>query len=98
MSYIAVMFYKSAVEEVGTVDKVTVANSLSGLALDLPAGATMVRTEDHQAMCDLVFGKTTNKPSKYLKRIRALDPIVRVGASEVTASVAETGCKMRKAE
>jgi hypothetical protein len=72
-----------------------VAATLSGLTVaDLPVGSTTFRAEDHQAIFDVAFGKTSAHVSKMYKRIRSLDSIKLFPGKEVTPPASEGPCKM----
>ncbi|MBI4963202.1 MAG: ABC transporter substrate-binding protein [Desulfomonile tiedjei] len=94
-SYAAIMMFKAAVEKAGSFDRADVAATLSGLTVaDLPVGSTTFRGEDHQAIFDVAFGKTSAHVSKMYKRIRSLDSIKLFPGKEVTPPASEGPCKM----
>jgi len=94
-AYAAVKMLKGAVEKNGTADRAAIAKGLSGLTVtDLPVGSMTFREEDHQAIYDIVFGKTNSRAAKGSKRIRGLDTIRTFAGNEVAPPVSETGCSM----
>lgn len=89
-AYAALYTYKAAVEKSKSIDKEKVIDALEGLTLELPIGTITIRPEDHQALTDATWGKTSadaNYP------IRILKPVKIFKSSDVTPSVGETGCK-----
>jgi branched-chain amino acid transport system substrate-binding protein len=82
-TYAAVKMYAEAVRSLGTTNKKEVAKALEGLTLELPGGSTSMGRADHQAIFPLVFGRTSDKPSKYGKRIRGLDPVKTFSSNEL---------------
>jgi len=94
-SYAAIKMFKAAVEKAGSYDRSAVAKALSGLTVqDLPAGPTTFRREDHQALFDVAFGKTSSSVSKLYKRIRSLESIRLFPGKEITPPASEGSCKM----
>jgi len=94
-SYAAVRMFKAAVEKAGSFDRSAVAKALSGLTvLDLPVGMTTLRQEDHQAVFDVAFGKTSVHVSKLYKRIRSLESIRLFRGNEITPATTEGSCRM----
>jgi branched-chain amino acid transport system substrate-binding protein len=94
-SYAAIKMFKAAVEKAGSYDRSAVAKALSGLTVqDLPAGPTTFRREDHQALFDVAFGKTSSSVSKLYKRIRSLESIKLFPGKEITPPASEGSCKM----
>ena len=94
-SYAAVRMFKAAVEKAGSFDRVAVAKALSGLTVaDLPVGPTTFRAEDHQAVFNVAFGKTSVHVSKLYRRLRSLESIRVFRGNEVTPPASEGSCKM----
>ena len=94
-SYAAVKMLKAAVWKAESSDRTAVAKALSGLTVaGLPVGSVTFREEDHQAVFDVAFGKTSAHPNKYYRRIRGLDPIKKFKGQEITHPVSESSCKM----
>jgi branched-chain amino acid transport system substrate-binding protein len=94
-SYAAVKMFKAAAEKVGSLDRGAVAKALSGLTVqDLPVGPTTFRAEDHQAVFDVAFGKTSAHVSKLYKRLRSLESIQIFRGNEITPPASEGSCKM----
>jgi branched-chain amino acid transport system substrate-binding protein len=94
-SYAAVKMFKAAAEKAQSVDRMTVAKFLSGLTVeDLPVGSTTFRAEDHQAVFDVAFGRTSAHVSKLYKRMRSLQPIRLFRGAEITPAALASGCKM----
>jgi branched-chain amino acid transport system substrate-binding protein len=94
-SYAAIKMFKAAAEKAGSFDRAAIAKALSGLTvMDLPVGPTTFRPEDHQAVFDVAFGKTSVHVSKLYKRIRSLDSIKLFSGSAVTPPASESPCKM----
>jgi branched-chain amino acid transport system substrate-binding protein len=93
-AYAAVKMFAAAVEKAGSSDPVAVAKALSGLTIaDLPVGPTTFRPEDHQAIFDICFGRSSSKASTQYRRIRSLDSIKIFKGMDVTRSPSED-CKM----
>ena len=91
-AYGAIYCYKAAAEKAKKIDKEAIINSLEGLSIELPVGKITIRPEDHQAVTDACWGKTFADPNY---PIRILKPIKIFKGTDITPSVAETGCKMK---
>lgn len=89
-AYGALYTYKKAVEKAGSIDKEAVIDALEGLTMDLPVGRITIRPEDHQAVSDVTWGKTSASADY---PIRILNPIKIFKGADVTPAVADTGCK-----
>ncbi len=57
-AYAGVVAYAKAAEVAGSTDKEAIIKALEGLTVDIPAGRTLIRAEDHQAIFDSVWGLT----------------------------------------
>ena len=68
-------------------------DALEGLSIDLPIGTTIIRAEDHQAVTTAPGAKPPSDPGM---PIRILKPIKLFPGKDITPSVEETGCKMKK--
>ena len=53
---------KAAVEKAGSKDTKAVIQALEGMEMDSPAGRRVFRKEDHQAIYDVPWGRTTSNP------------------------------------
>lgn len=95
-AYAGVKMLAAAVDKASSTDRTSIAKALSGLTvMALPIGQTTLRAEDHQAVFDVTFGKSSGKAAKGYRRIRGLNPIASFPGPEVTPPVAETGCNMQ---
>jgi len=91
-AYAAVYAYKKAIEKAGSTDGDAVAEALSGMTVDTPAGAITFRKGDNQALIGPVWGKSG--PMNEKDKIRSLVDITVFDGEAVTPSVADTGCKL----
>ncbi|MFH1117665.1 MAG: ABC transporter substrate-binding protein [Pseudomonadota bacterium] len=91
-AYSGVKVYAAACKLAGTTEKHAVIKALEGLTIDLPAGTTTIRKEDHQAVYDGVWGVSSEFDGKL--RIRSLKPLRIFSGAEITRPVEETECKM----
>ena len=90
-SYSAIQLLKRVIEEVGSLDTEKIVARLEGITYRDPEGVKTIRSEDHQVIKDVVWGRTT-KSSEYPFRI--LDDLVVIPGEELVRSVDETGCQM----
>lgn len=60
--YSSIYAFKAAVEKAGSKQTKDVIQALEGMEMDSPAGHRVFRKEDHQAMYDVPWGKTTADP------------------------------------
>lgn len=99
-AYTGVMAYAAAAKNAGTTDKEAVARALEGLSLQSPAGPLTIRPEDHQAVFDMIGGKTAENVSLTPRKrpYRALESPVVVPADLAAIPVAQTGCQMKSRE
>jgi branched-chain amino acid transport system substrate-binding protein len=95
LAYAATRMYIEAVKKCRSVDKKSVIRALEGLEVDLPGGLTTFRPEDHQAMFPIVFGKSSDKVSRYGKKFRRMLPLKIVPGLQVAPEVQSTGCTMK---
>ncbi|MEW6533841.1 MAG: ABC transporter substrate-binding protein [Thermodesulfobacteriota bacterium] len=94
-AYAAIKMLAAAIKKGASTERANIAMALSGLTLsDLPVGPTTLRKEDHQAIFDVAFGKTSSKGAKDFERIRGLDPIKLSPGADITPSPADTKCSM----
>ncbi len=93
-SYSAVYLLKRVIEEVGAVDTEKIVDALEGITYRDPEGFKTIRSEDHQVIKDVVWGRTTRSDTY---PFRILDDLVVVPGRAVVQSVEETGCRMEKA-
>jgi branched-chain amino acid transport system substrate-binding protein len=97
-SYSGVMAYAKAAEKAGAVDKEKVVEALEGLTFEGPAGKFTIRPDNHQAIRDTFWGKTSGKYGFAGKRrllFRLLDPIRTFTAEEMGFVDDDTGCNMQ---
>lgn len=97
-AYSAVKLYAEAVTRVGSTDGALVAKALEGLSMEVPMGNITIRPEDHQAIFEVVGGKTSSGffVTKSRKVIRTLDPMIRFPAEMISIPVDRTGCAMQR--
>lgn len=62
MSYNGVRFLAAALTQAGTRASDALVRALEGMTLDLPRGPVTLRKEDHQAILDMVWGRTRRHP------------------------------------
>jgi branched-chain amino acid transport system substrate-binding protein len=91
-AYSGVVAYAKAAEVAGSTDKQAIIKALEGLTVDIPAGRTLIRAEDHQAIFDSVWGLTGEFGPGY--RMRRFQELKVFSGKDVTPPVEETGCKM----
>ncbi|MBI5569381.1 MAG: ABC transporter substrate-binding protein [Desulfomonile tiedjei] len=96
-AYAGVKVYAEAVKQTGTTDSPVVVKALEGMTMELPIGKVTIRPEDHQAVFDVIGGKTSDKVmvTKHKKIFRDLDPLVRFPAEVIAIPVDQTGCRMQ---
>jgi branched-chain amino acid transport system substrate-binding protein len=97
-AYSAVKLYAEAVTSVGSSDGALVAKALERLSMEVPMGNITIRAEDHQAVFEVVGGKTSSGffVTKSRKVIRTLDPMIRFPAEIISIPVDRTGCAMQR--
>ena len=95
-AYAGVKAYAAAVKRAGTTDKESVVNALEGLTVDLPVGRVTIREEDHQAVFDVICGKSSTKLSftRHRRPYRVLDSLITFSSADVFTSPDKTGCLM----
>ncbi|MBI5248029.1 MAG: ABC transporter substrate-binding protein [Desulfomonile tiedjei] len=93
-AYSGVKAYSEAVAKAGSTDKNKVIKALQGLVLDLPVGTVTIRSGDHQAVVDSVWGLTSEFDGKL--RCRMLNPMKVFSGPEITPSLEDAGCKLRE--
>ncbi len=93
-AYASVIMYAEAVKQAGTVDKRAVAKALEAVRVELPAGLTTFRVADHQAVFPVVFGRSSEQPSRY-KRFRRLTPLKIFPGEDLLPKPEESGCAIR---
>ncbi len=91
-AYAGVVAYAKAAEVAGSTDKQAIIKALEGLTVDIPAGRTLIRAEDHQAVFDSVWGLSGEFDPGH--RMRRLEQVKVFSGQDVTPPVEETGCKM----
>ena len=62
MSYNGVRFVAAGLAQAGTRASDALVRALEGMTLDLPRGPVTLRKEDHQAILDMVWGRTRRHP------------------------------------
>ncbi|MFQ5989015.1 MAG: ABC transporter substrate-binding protein [Candidatus Methylomirabilales bacterium] len=90
-SYSAIYLLKQAIEKVGSLDTEKIITQLEGITYSDPEGLKTIRKQDHQAITDVVWGRTT-KSDKYPFRI--LDDFAAVPGEKIMRSIEETKCQM----
>lgn len=90
-TYSALYLLKRVIEEVGSLDTEKLVTKLEGIAYKDPEGTKVIRREDHQAIKDVVWGRTA-KSDRYPFRI--LSDLVVVPGKQIMRPAEETGCKM----
>lgn len=91
-AYAALKAYAAAAKKASSVDKEKIVSALEGLSIEVPIGKITIRTEDHQAITDGVWGQTVADPKM---PIRTLKNIFLLPGDAITPSVEETGCRMK---
>ncbi|HEX7125160.1 MAG TPA: ABC transporter substrate-binding protein [Thermodesulfobacteriota bacterium] len=61
-SYAALHMIKRAVEQAGSIDTDKLIPVMEGMTLDRPAGRSVIRKEDHQAVYEVPWGQITHDP------------------------------------
>ncbi len=61
-SYTALHMIKQAVEQAGSIDTDKLVPVMEGMTLDRPAGKSVIRKEDHQAVYEVPWGQITHDP------------------------------------
>ena len=97
-AYSGVKAYAQAAAMAGSTDKEAVVKALEGLSVDSPVGTITIRPEDHQGISDLIGGKISEGVALTKRRrpYRVLDSVILFPGNEVTPSVQETECKMKR--
>ncbi|MBI2456971.1 MAG: ABC transporter substrate-binding protein [candidate division NC10 bacterium] len=62
MSYNGLRFLAAGLARAGTRDSDALVQALEGMTLELPRGPVTLRTEDHQAILGMVWGRTRRDP------------------------------------
>lgn len=62
MSYNGVKFVAEGLARAGSRDSDALVRALEGMTLDLPRGPVTLRAKDHQAILDMVWGRTRRHP------------------------------------
>jgi branched-chain amino acid transport system substrate-binding protein len=94
-AYASVIMYAEAVKKAGTVDKRSVAKALEEVRVELPGGLTTFRAADHQAVFPVVFGRSSEQPSRQGRRFRGLTPLKIFLGEDLLPNPEESGCVMR---
>ncbi len=97
-NYSAVKVYVKAVEKAGSLDGKAVVKALAGLSLRsdmLPVGKLTIRAEDHQALFDIVWGRTSSNMAVTSsgRRYRMLDAMTFVTPEQLAIPAKE--CNLR---
>ena len=90
-TYSAIHLLKQVIEEAGSLDPDGIVGKLEGMTYRDPEGLKTIRREDHQAIKDVIWGRTTSS-DEY--PFRVLDDLVVVPGEKIVGSVEETGCEM----
>lgn len=61
-SYAALFMIKQAVEQAGSIETDRLVPVMEGMTLDRPAGRSVIRKEDHQAVYEVPWGQITHDP------------------------------------
>lgn len=61
-SYSAIHMIKQAVEQAGSIETDRLVPVMEGMTLDRPAGKSVIRKEDHQAVYEVPWGQITHDP------------------------------------
>lgn len=94
-AYASVIMYAEAVKKAGTVDKRSVAKALEEVRVELPGGLTTFRAADHQAVFPVVFGRSSEQPSRQGRRFRGLTPLKIFLGEDLLPKPEESGCVMK---
>jgi branched-chain amino acid transport system substrate-binding protein len=94
MSYNGVRFVADGLARAGTRESDGLVRALEGKTLDLPRGAVTLRREDHQAILDMVWGRTARHPD-YPFPVLADLQVFR--GAEITPPVEEPGAGQQRA-
>jgi branched-chain amino acid transport system substrate-binding protein len=96
-AYTGVMAFCNAVKKAGQNNPEAVVAALERLELESPMGKIQFRPEDHQALYNIVWGRTGGKPKRIGERsvLRGLDKIVLFPPEKVLPSAQESGCQMK---
>jgi branched-chain amino acid transport system substrate-binding protein len=90
-AYAGIKAYAAAVKKAASTNKDEIVRALEGLMVQIPAGTVTIRPEDHQAICDGIWGKTNGYDVK--TGCRLLNPVRVFPGMEIIRSVSETTCK-----
>ncbi len=88
--YAGVKAYAAAAIKAGTTEKESVRRALAGLTVEIPAGTTTIRSDDHQAICNGIWGKTAGYDPEF--KLRKLDPLKVFPGNAIATPIEETGC------
>ncbi len=97
-AYAGVKAYAQAARAAGSTDKEAVVKALEGLSINSPVGTLTIRPEDHQGIFDLIAGRVAKEVAitRRKRPYRTLDSVILFSGAEVTPSIGETGCKMKR--
>ncbi len=96
-AFVGVKLYAEALRKAGTSSSPEVCKALEGLEMEAPVGPLKVRREDHQAMFDMIWGRTGDKVAftGRGKPYRELESVIRFPPDQVLPPVTEVGCNMK---
>lgn len=98
-AYAGVKVLAAAVKKAGTTSKEAVTTALEGITVDLPVGTVTIRPEDHQAVFDVLCGKTSSKLSlsRLRRPYRGMDSLIKFTSDQIFSSPEQSGCVMQAA-
>jgi branched-chain amino acid transport system substrate-binding protein len=94
-AYVGVRLLATATNTAGSTDSNAVIDALRGLEYEAPMGKLLLRSQDHQAVVNVTWGKTAASPNY---DFRILDPIRVFEGNSVARPVEATGCQMDVAD
>jgi branched-chain amino acid transport system substrate-binding protein len=86
MSYDGVQFVAEGLRRAGSRESDALVGALEGMTLDLPRGRVTLRKEDHQAILDMIWGRTHRDPDFVFPVLAELQVFP---GSEITPTVEE---------
>ncbi len=90
-AYTGLLILADAATKAQSLEADKVIAALEGFSGEYPMGNVTIRKDDHQALVQGVWGKTTEDKSL---KFRVLDPVVIFKPEEITPPASETGCKL----
>lgn len=98
-SYAGLKIYAEAAKRAQSTDPDAIVRNLSGLEMELPAGNVLISPENHAAVFDMVWGKTSDQLGFMRRRLsfRTLDSFMFFTPEQLLTHI-DSGCTMPAGE